>query len=88
VSKRVSALLEEVLTSIRLIGSYTSPLSNDDFVASVQVQDAVLRRIEIIGEGVKSIPPRIAGCATSSFIAILVSTWTWSGKRQLTTFLS
>lgn len=36
--------------------TYVSPLSKDEFFGLVQVQDAALRRIEIIGEGVKNIP--------------------------------
>ena len=55
-SKRLSALLEEILTSIQLIRRYVSGVSKDEFLASTQLQDAVLRRLEIIGEGVKNIP--------------------------------
>jgi uncharacterized protein with HEPN domain len=57
VSKRLSALLEDVLASAQLVRTYLAGLSKDDFLASTQVQDAVLRRIELIGEGVKSVPP-------------------------------
>ena len=56
-NKRLSALLEEILASAQLVRTYTTSLSKEDFLASTQVQDAVLRRIEIVGEGVKSIPP-------------------------------
>jgi uncharacterized protein with HEPN domain len=38
-----------MLESIRLITSYVNELRYDDFLASPQVQDAVIRRIEIIG---------------------------------------
>lgn len=55
-SKRLSALLEDILASAVLVHRYVSPLSKDEFLASIQTQDAVLRRIEIIGEGVKNIP--------------------------------
>ena len=56
-SKRLSALLEDVLASAQLVRTYLAGLSKDDFLASTQVQDAVLRRIELIGEGVKNVPP-------------------------------
>ena len=45
-----------MLESIRLVRTYTGKLSKEDFLASFQVQDAVIRRIEIIGEAVKNIP--------------------------------
>lgn len=48
--------LEHILESIDLIQTYTSDLSDDDFLASTQTQDAVIRRIEIIGEAVKNLP--------------------------------
>jgi uncharacterized protein with HEPN domain len=57
VNKSVTALLEEILESAHLIRTYTHALSREAFMASTQVQDAVVRRIEIIGEGVKSLPP-------------------------------
>ncbi|HEV2236368.1 MAG TPA: DUF86 domain-containing protein, partial [Ktedonobacterales bacterium] len=56
VSKRASALLEEIPASIRLIRQYTDSVPKDTFLASTQLQDAVLRRLELIGEGVKNLP--------------------------------
>jgi uncharacterized protein with HEPN domain len=35
---------------------YTSALTRDDFLANTRTQDAVIRRLEIIGEAVKSLP--------------------------------
>lgn len=55
-SGRVSALLEDILASAAIVRAYVDPISKDDFVASIQLQDAVVRRIEIIGEGVKNVP--------------------------------
>lgn len=55
-SGRVSALLEEILASAAIVRAYVESLSKDEFIASIQLQDAVVRRIEIIGEGVKNIP--------------------------------
>lgn len=48
--------LEDILESIRLIRQYTSSLSVEGFKSSIEVQDAVFRRLEIIGEAVKSLP--------------------------------
>lgn len=48
--------LEHILDSVDWIESYVVDLSKDDFLASVGKQDAVLRRLEIIGEAVKNLP--------------------------------
>lgn len=40
--------LEHILESIQLIRAYTDQLSENEFLASSQVQDAVIRRLEII----------------------------------------
>jgi len=56
VSKDVRVFIEHMLDSIRLVKSYTSQLPYDNFLASPQVQDAVIRRIEIIGEAAKNLP--------------------------------
>lgn len=55
-SADVRILLENILESIELIERYVSGLTHASFMASQQTQDAVLRRIEIIGEAVKSLP--------------------------------
>ena len=49
-------LLEDILESIGQIEAYTRELSVSDFGENVQVQDAVIRRLEIIGEAVKGVP--------------------------------
>jgi uncharacterized protein with HEPN domain len=56
VTKDHSAFIEHMLDSIQLIETYTGHLSKDAFLASPQVQDAVIRRIEIIGEAAKNLP--------------------------------
>ena len=43
----------------RAYRGFVSGKAEDDFSASVQLQDAVIRRIEIIGEAVKNIPEEI-----------------------------
>ena len=48
--------MEHILESIGLIKVYTDGKSLEEFLDDVQLQDSVLRRIEIIGEAVKNMP--------------------------------
>jgi len=48
--------VEDILECITKIEEYTKDITEDDFFKNTQVQDAVLRRLEIIGEAVKNIP--------------------------------
>ncbi|HUW20575.1 MAG TPA: DUF86 domain-containing protein [Sedimentisphaerales bacterium] len=48
--------IEDMIDSIAKIEQYTSAIDEQDFLADTQVQDAVLRRLEIMGEAVKNIP--------------------------------
>jgi uncharacterized protein with HEPN domain len=56
VSKDVNIFIEHILESIKLIETYTSRISKEEFLKSKQIQDAVMRRLEIIGEATKNIP--------------------------------
>ena len=47
--------LQDVRESIIAIEEYTHDLTKENFFSNRQVQDAVARRLEIIGEAVKSI---------------------------------
>lgn len=49
-------LFQEMLASIAAIGEYTASLSEEDFSASRLMQDAVIRRIEILGEAARALP--------------------------------
>ncbi len=51
--------LDHILESIRLIKNYTDGISEKQFLSSLQLQDAVMRRIEIIGEAVKNLPDEL-----------------------------
>lgn len=51
--------LHDILESIDLIESFISTIDEDSFYSNVEKQDAVLRRLEIIGEAVKQLPDRI-----------------------------
>jgi len=50
----------DILESIELIEKYIGDLSEDDFLSksgdNIEMKDAIMRRLEIIGEAVKGIP--------------------------------
>ena len=48
--------IEHILECISLIEKYIENKTEEDFLSSTQLQDSVIRRIEIIGEAVKNIP--------------------------------
>ncbi len=53
----VRVYIEDILEAITKIEEYMKELKLDEeFYNNTQVQDAVLRRLEIIGEAVKNIP--------------------------------
>jgi len=47
--------LNHIFECIQLIEKYVSNISKDQFYQSVLIQDAVIRRFEIIGEAVKNV---------------------------------
>ena len=55
-SRGVEILLGEILEAVQLLQRYTEGLSYDAFAEDVEKQDAVVRRLEIIGEAVKGLP--------------------------------
>jgi len=55
----VRLYIEDIIDCIAKIEEYTDSITEDDFHDNTQTQDAVLRRLEIIGEAVKHIPMRI-----------------------------
>ncbi len=58
-SKDYKILAGYILESIERIEKYTKNLSEGDFVLSVQTQDSVIRRLEIIGEALGKFPEEI-----------------------------
>lgn len=54
--KTPAIFLEHIIESINLLEAYIKHSSKKDFYAAGQIQDAVLRRLEIIGEAVKNLP--------------------------------
>jgi len=55
----IRVYIEDILECIGKIEEYTREITEDDFFKNTQIQDAVLRRLEIMGEAVKYIPPEI-----------------------------
>ena len=47
--------LHHILECIDKIEEFTNRISEDEFMKSVQIQDAVIRRLEIIGEATKNL---------------------------------
>lgn len=58
-NKDVKIFIEHILECINLIEEYTNNKTKVDFFKSIQLQDSVIRRIEIIGEATKNIPEEI-----------------------------
>lgn len=58
-NKNVIIYLDDILESIAYIEKYTKNIDVNKFNKNVQLQDAVLRRLEIIGEAVKNIPKEL-----------------------------
>ncbi|MDO9516502.1 MAG: DUF86 domain-containing protein [Methanosarcinaceae archaeon] len=54
--KEPGVFIEHISQCIDLIESYTNDVTIGDFFNSVQLQDSIIRRIEIIGEAVKNLP--------------------------------
>lgn len=54
--KDPKVFLRHILDSIHWIEQYTKNLSEKDFFKSTQLQDAIIRRLEIIGEAAKNLP--------------------------------
>jgi uncharacterized protein with HEPN domain len=56
VKKDPQVFIGHILGCIELVEEYLRGKTFDDFMASIQLQDAVIRRIEIIGEAAKKLP--------------------------------
>lgn len=48
--------IEHILESIETIEEYTKGITKEEFINSKKTQDAIIRRIEIIGEAAKNVP--------------------------------
>jgi uncharacterized protein with HEPN domain len=57
--RKPDVYLQDILESIGHIQRFLEGVSEDEFYKNVEKQDAVLRRLEIIGEAVKHLPDEI-----------------------------
>jgi uncharacterized protein with HEPN domain len=57
--KDPKVFISHILDCIQKIKEYLEGKSKEDFMNSTQLQDAVIRRIEIIGEASRNIPSEI-----------------------------
>ena len=48
--------LEDIVDSAEKIARYTKNITEEDFLVNEQAKDAVIMRIQIIGEAVKNLP--------------------------------
>ena len=55
-SKDIFVYLDDIIESIKKIEKYVNKTTQNRFNKNTQLQDAVLRRLEIIGEAVKNLP--------------------------------
>ena len=54
--KDIKIFLEHILQSIKLIEEYIENKTKKEFLDSIQLQDSIIRRLEIIGEAIKNVP--------------------------------
>ena len=54
--KSPTVFLEHITDSITLLEEYIHDLKYSDFIENYEKQDAVIRRLEIIGEAIRNIP--------------------------------
>ncbi|MCL5074199.1 MAG: DUF86 domain-containing protein [Chloroflexi bacterium] len=58
-TRGLTLYLDDILESIAKIQEYTKDITEEQFLHDTRLQDAVLRRLEIIGEAAKHIPKRV-----------------------------
>lgn len=54
--KDPTVFLKHILECIELIEEYSNNLSKEKFLKNIEVQDAIIRRLEIIGEAARNLP--------------------------------
>jgi uncharacterized protein with HEPN domain len=53
--RNIKLYLQDILESILAIEEYTHNITENEFYSNLQLQDALVRRLEIIGEAVKNV---------------------------------
>jgi len=59
VKRDINLFLEDIIEQIELIEKSTNKINKDKFLNNKDLQDATVRRLEIIGEAAKNIPEKI-----------------------------
>ena len=54
--RNINLFIEDIIISIKNIENFTANITEDQFEDDVMKQDAVIRRLEIIGEAAKKVP--------------------------------
>jgi uncharacterized protein with HEPN domain len=54
--RSIEHFIDDILECIERIEQYSVGLSEDEFIVNSEKQDAILRRLEVIGEATKNIP--------------------------------
>ena len=57
--KNPKIFLEDILESIERIEKYAQGKTEDEFLDNYEKQDAIMKRLEVIGEAVKNIPKEV-----------------------------
>jgi len=57
--KEIKIFIEDILESIKNIEEYVRGMDKEKFLGDNKTQDAVLRKLEVIGEAVKNIPDEV-----------------------------
>lgn len=60
-TKEPAVFLQHILESIELIEKRVKNVTYDDFANDIDLQDMVIRRLEIIGEAVRNLPKEFRG---------------------------
>ena len=54
--RKLNLLLNDIIECIEKIENYTNNIKQEEFYRDNKTQDAIIRRLEIIGEAVRNIP--------------------------------
>lgn len=57
--REVGLFIDDILESVQKIEEYSVNISEEEFKINFKDQDAIFRRLEIIGEAIKNIPEEI-----------------------------
>lgn len=55
-TRELKVYIDDILESLDIVIGYVKDIDEEEFNSSIQLQDAVIRRFEIIGEAAKQVP--------------------------------